>query len=333
MTLHRSSLITLVIAAGAAGVVAGSSALVAQSAAGTPDAHRAAAKAAAGQQFDGLFRRVCPDPPAAPAQTPAPAAAQPAGERQTPPREQWHAEPVKVFDNFYFIGTKEHGAWAVTTSDGIIVIDALYDYAVIDEVEGGLKKLGLDPARVKYLVVTHGHGDHHGGAKYLQDKYRPRVVMGSADWDLVERDKRNPRPTRDIVATDGQRITLGDTTITAYVTPGHTPTTLSLLVPVKDGGRTHTAAEWGGTAFSAATPVEMLKAYISSAARFREFAAKAGADVIFTNHTSFDGTNAKLAALATRKPGTPHPYVVGGDGVGRYLTVAGECAKAALAAR
>jgi metallo-beta-lactamase class B len=253
--------------------------------------------------------------------------------RQPPPREEWHAEPVKVFDNFYFIGTKEHGAWGVTTSDGLIVIDALYDYAVIDEVEGGLKKLGLDPARTKYLIITHGHGDHHGGTRYLQDKYRPRVVMGPADWDLVEKDTRNPRPTRDVIATDGQKITVGDTTVTIYLTPGHTPSTISLLVPVKDGPRTHVAAEWGGTAFSASTSPEMLKSYINSASRFRGLAEKAGADVIFTNHTSFDGTLEKLAALPKRKPGDPHPYVVGSDAVKRYLTVAEECAKAELSSR
>jgi metallo-beta-lactamase class B len=300
----------------------------------TPEAHRAAARAAAGRDLDHLFARVCPTPAATPAvaagtggRGAAPAA------RQSPPREQWYAEPVKVFDNFYFIGTKEHGAWAINTSDGLIVIDALYDYAVIDEVEAGLKKLGLDPARMKYLVITHGHGDHHGGTKYLQDKYRPKVVMGPADWDLVAKDTRNPRPTRDMAATDNQKITLGDTTITLIITPGHTPSTISLLVPVKDGARTHMAAEWGGTAFSDTSSEATLRSYIGSAVRFRDLATKAGADVLFTNHTLYDRTFEKLAALALRKPGTPHPYVVGTETVRRYLTVAEECAKAELSSR
>jgi metallo-beta-lactamase class B len=300
------------------------------------EAHRAAAKAAAGQEFGGLLRRICPDP--VPASPPAATNAAPqrgqvapaAGPRQAPPREQWHAEPVKVFDNFYFVGTKEHGAWAVTTSDGLIVIDALYDYAVIDEIEAGLKKLGLDATTMKYLIISHGHGDHHGGAKYLQDKYKPRVVMGPADWDLVARDARNPKPTRDIAASDGQKITLGDTTISLYITPGHTASTISMLVPVKDGARTHMAASWGGTAFNPGTTPEMMKSYIDSARRFRDLAARAGADVIFTNHTEFDGTNAKLTAVAARKPGQPHPYVLGVDAVGRYLTVAERCGEAAL---
>jgi metallo-beta-lactamase class B len=328
------------LSAGCLALAFGAAGAHGQTPADTPEAHRAAARAAAGQDFPGLLRTVCPGPrptAAAPARgqgSPSPQQGQAAtAARQAPPLEQWHAEPVKVFDNMYFVGTKVHGAWAVTTSEGLIVIDALYDYAVIDEVEGGLKKLGLDPTKIKYLVVSHGHGDHHGGARYLQDKYRPRVVMGPADWDLVERDTRTPKPARDVVATDGQKITLGDTTITLYITPGHTPTTISTIVPVRDGGRPHVAAEWGGTAFSGTTPIESLRAYVSSAARFRDIAARAGADVIFTNHTEFDGANEKLAKVQARKPGEPNPYVIGADGVRRYLTVAEECAKAELSGR
>ena len=59
------------------------------------------------------------------------AAAAPPG-RVIPPREQWHAEPVKVFDNLYFVGQTEYSAWAVTTSDGIILIDTIFDYSVED---------------------------------------------------------------------------------------------------------------------------------------------------------------------------------------------------------
>ena len=61
---------------------------------------------------------------------------------------------MKVFDNFYFVGQTEYSAWAVNTSDGIILIDTIYDYSVEDEVVNGLKKLGLDPSKIKYAIVT-----------------------------------------------------------------------------------------------------------------------------------------------------------------------------------
>jgi metallo-beta-lactamase class B len=313
--------------------------------------HKAAAEKAAGQEFAAVKRSACaeraqtaaPAAPAAPAAAvrgaagrAGQAAAAPAA-RTTPPRDQWITEPAKIFDNFYFIGTREHGAWALTTSEGIIVFDALYDYAVIDAVEGGMKKLGLDPTQMKYLIITHGHGDHHGGTRYLQDKYKPRIVMGARDWELVTKDTRSPRPvkdpSKDIDATDGQKITLGDTTVTLYVTPGHTPTTLSPVITVKDNGVPHVAVEWGGTALNPTTSADAIRSYAESAARFRKIAADARADVIFTNHTAFDGTLQKIAALATRKPGTPHPFVVGPSVVDRYMAVVEECGRALAAAR
>jgi metallo-beta-lactamase class B len=312
--------------------------------------HIAAAKAAAGSDHVGLFDRTCAQARdfaaargAAPASG-APAAGARAGGARAggagrggappppPARDTWYAEPAKVFDNLYYVGEKEYSAWAVTTSAGIIVIDAIFDYSVEDEVVGGLKKLGLDPAQIRYVVISHAHADHAAGAKLLQDRFGARVVMGAADYDLL--DKQNPawKPKRDIVATDGYKLTLGDTTLTLTLTPGHTLGTISTLVPVRDGGRPHVAAAWGGTAFNFGPDKDRLRMYIDSSVKFRDIAQKAGADVLIANHTVFDGSKTKIPALATRKPGAPHPYVIGPDGVRRYLTVANECAQAALAA-
>lgn len=298
----------------------------------TKDAHVAAAKAAAGQDHTSLFNTLCPA-------TPAPAPAPPAagqrgrgaggggGQRGAPAVEQWHAEPVKVFDNLYYVGMTEYSAWAVTTSAGIIVIDTIYDYSIEDEVVNGLKKLGLDPANIKYAIVSHAHVDHHGGAKYLQEKFGTKIVMSEADWTLYENTLPvTNRATRDVIATDGYKLTLGDTTLTLHLTPGHTPGTISTLIPVKDNGQPHLMAEWGGTAFNFTKTPANFQTYIDSAKRFSDIVAKAGADGILSNHTNYDGSKVKMPALATRKPGDKHPYVVGGDVVRRYLKVAEECA-------
>jgi metallo-beta-lactamase class B len=321
-------------AAAVAGAL-GALSLAGQGRIGTVQEHVAAASEAAGGDHGELFQTLCSEtalrPPAPPAPG-APARVQtPPAPRQVPPREAWYAEPVKVFDNLFFVGQSEYSAWAVNTSDGIIVIDTIFDYSVEAEVVEGLRTLGLDPSRIEYVVVSHGHGDHHGGAKHLQDRFGARVIMGGPDWDLVERNTRDPAPKRDMIATDGQKLTLGNTTVTLYLTPGHTPGTISTLVPVRDGGRAHLAASWGGTAFNFPRTPENFRTYIESAARFRDIVRKAGADVLIANHTRFDGTKAKVAALAARKPGEPHPYVIGTEAVQRYLTVAEECAKAALA--
>lgn len=306
-----------------------------------PAPHVAAARTAAGADFMPLFDRLCAPPPAAaPAANRAPAPPRPAG---PPPRASWHADPVKVFDNLYFVGQTEYSAWAVTTSAGIIVIDPLFDYSVADEVAGGLETLGLNPADIKYVIVSHGHSDHAGGASFLQDRYKARVVVSAEDWDLMDRTGGSWRkPKRDIVAKDGHQVTLGDTTLTLHQTPGHTLGTFSTLIPVRDGTARHTVAYWGGTAFNWLAnragyitkdrpDAFWFDQYIASARRFRDIAARAGADVLLSNHTAFDGSKTKLPAMAKRRPGDPHPYVIGGAAVSRYLTVAEECALAGRA--
>ena len=305
---------------------------VGQPTAGSVDSHVAAARAAGAKNFPGLFDRLCsaealnPLPPrpaaAAPAAPPRPA---------TPDRSTWHAEPAKVFDNLYFFGEKEYSVWAVTTPDGIIVIDTIFGYSVEDEVAGGMKKLGLDPKTIKYAIVSHGHNDHVGGAWYLQEHFGTRVIMSAADWDLVDRSPGIPsKPKRDMVATDGMKLSLGGTTLTLYLTPGHTPGTISTLVPVTDRGQPHLAAAWGGTAFNFARSPDAFRTYIRSAERFRTIVTDAGADVVIANHTNFDGTKEKIPALAARRAGDPHPYVVGKSAVIGYLTLASECATAAM---
>ncbi len=76
------------------------------------------------------------------------AAAQPARGQQAPPdRSRWAREPMKVFDNLYYVGEREYSSWAITTSAGIIIIDPIYDYSVEEQVVGGLKKLGSIPRK------------------------------------------------------------------------------------------------------------------------------------------------------------------------------------------
>ena len=139
-----------------------------------------------------------------------------------PARDTWYAEPAKVFDNLYFVGGKVHSSWALTTSEGIILIDTIFPYNSEELIVGGMQKVGLDPKNIKYVLISHAHGDHIGGAEMLQTRYGARVVMGGPDWDLVAKYPNRYKtmaPKRDIVATDGMKITLGGTTVTIWLTP------------------------------------------------------------------------------------------------------------------
>jgi metallo-beta-lactamase class B len=278
----------------------------------------------------GRIGKPAPAAPARGAQPPAP-----------PARDTYHAEPVKVFDNLIWLGTKEHSAWALTTSDGVILMDAIFDYNVQDEVVEGMKKMKLNPASIKYAILGHWHGDHAGGAKTLQELFGTRILLGPGDWDNME--KQNPayKPKKDMVATDGMKVTVGNTAVTTYVTPAHTAGTLSSIFTVNDNGKPHTVAYWGGTLYNwigrtatgtgeyVGKPESFwFTQYADSAARFRDIAAKAGADVYLSNHTAFDGTKEALPKLASRKPGEANPLIVGKDGVQNYMTMVSECARA-----
>jgi metallo-beta-lactamase class B len=235
---------------------------------------------------------------------------------------------VKVFDNLYFFGQSEYAVWAIATSEGIIVLDTIFDYSVEEEVAGGMKKMGLDPANIKYAIVSHAHPDHDGGARFLQDHYGTRVIMSPADWDVLDKRTNGAKPKRDVEATDGQRLTLGDTTLTLYITPGHTPGTISTVFPVKDNGTPHLAALWGGVGLN--RDPESVETYIRSVQRFSGIVKQAGADIILANHTDWDRSKINLPILAERAPGNPNPYIVGNAKALNFLKVAEECATARL---
>ncbi|HEY1753770.1 MAG TPA: MBL fold metallo-hydrolase [Bryobacteraceae bacterium] len=311
--------------------------MTAQNATDTPEAHIAAAKAAAGEDFQNLFNFQCYGPgPGGQRAAPGASAARGPGTQgpgrgrgpQGPPdRSTWYAEPVKVFDNLYFFGQSEYAVWAITTSQGIIVLDTIFDYSVEEEIAGGMKKMGLDPANIKFAVVTHAHPDHDGGARFLQDHYGTRVIMSPADWDVLDKANRT-KPKRDLEAIDGQKLTLGDTTLTLYITPGHTPGTISVVFPVKDNGAPHIAALWGGVGLN--TDREAVQKYIQSDQRFSGIVKQAEADIILANHTDWDRSKVNLPMLAKRASGTPNPYIVGNAKVLNFLKVAEECTTARL---
>ena len=308
------------------------------------DPHVAAAKAAAyrpGHNFTGPFNQICGErlprrmrldagvlvPETRNSTAPT--------RGRIPERSEWYQPPVQVFDNLYYVGSRNESMWAVTTSDGIILHDTAYDYMVDAQIVEGLTDLGLDPNEIRYVIIAQGHSDHYFGAKRLQDTYGARIIMSEADWDLVANDG-NPvelKPRKDMVATDGMELTLGDTTLKLFLTPGHTPGTISTLIPLQDGDQWHLGSIWGGNSFGIRhfdEPLDALRSHRTSARRFRDITARERADVYLSSHTPHDRTLEKLNALRFRNPGDPHPFV-SSDAVRRHLTVIGECTAAALA--
>ncbi len=249
-------------------------------------------------------------------------------------------EPVKLFDNLYAFGNSEATVHAITTTQGIILIDSGYADRVESEVVAGMKQLGLDPANVKYVLVGHGHGDHFGGSSYFQEHYGAKVGLSAADWDVMY--SANPpanaanqvKPKRDLVLAEGQPLTLGDTTVTFVSIPGHTPGSLAFIFPVKEGRRSHVAGLFGGTILTSdriTTPG--LQQYVQSIAHYLDVAKRMKVDVEVQNHAIFDATPERLAALKSRKAGSPHPFVVGTDRYVKFWSIVSECMQAEIARR
>jgi metallo-beta-lactamase class B len=137
-------------------------------------------------------------------------------------------------------------------------------------------------------------------------------------------------PKRDMAVADGQKLQLGDTTVDLYLTPGHTPGTLSVVFAAKDGSLVHRVLLWGGTAFNFGKNALRMRSYIASTRRMAGVAAHEQNDVILSNHASYDGSFERMAKLATRQQGEPQPFVVGQEAVERAIKVIDECARAFL---
>jgi metallo-beta-lactamase class B len=260
----------------------------------------------------------------------------PALERQAAglaPAPRQNMEPVKLFDNLYYMGFSDIGAWAITTSDGIIMIDALNTVQEAEQIiVPGLQTLGLDPAKIKYIIVGHGHFDHFGGTPYLQEKYGARVALTAADWDLIERPTTNPqqtsrpKPKRDMVLTDGQKVTLGDTTLTILTTPGHTEGSVAIFIPVKDKGRPYTALMLSG-ANQTPNPASLAAFEKALAA-----AKKAKAAILLNGHPGIFGDEIAWMDTLRKNPTGPNPFVYGEARFARYIDIMTECARARIAA-
>lgn len=247
-------------------------------------------------------------------------------------------EPTKLFDQLYSIGQVSVSSHALVTSDGIVIFDTLNNE---DEARNiivpNLQKLGLDPKNIKYIVITHSHGDHYGGAAYLQKTYGAKVISSKLDWDVMDKMRANAAsagpfgapPERDIDIVDGQEFKVGDTTLKFYVTPGHTVGTVSTIFKVTDHGAPHIVGYHGGT--GGGRNPESLRAGIKGYQHWLDVTKAAGVDTLIANHPLHDRGIERNELLTYAQPGDPNPYVLGKDRYQRYMQVMQACSRVHLA--
>ena len=234
------------------------------------------------------------------------------------PKAQY-IEPYKAFDNVYYVGVCWVSAWIVKTSAGIVLIDTLHE-PFVDQLIDNIKKVGVEMADIKYVLMTHGHFDHVGGAYKIKPLTNAKFVMTQAGWDEAFEDsaasQKTPRPwkmmaNRDTTVKDGDVIAIGDNQFGVFETPGHTYGTVSYSFYVNDGANKHRAFTIGGLGLNAIQDSRQVEAYISSINRIEQLAiqAKDPITVHLTTHPFSTGLTEAKELLKTRQPNTKHPLV------------------------
>jgi metallo-beta-lactamase class B len=258
--------------------------------------------------------------------------------------------PTKILDDVYAIGNVGTTAYVIRTSAGLLMIDALgggsadaTSAQLESQLLPGFRALGLDPAQVKIILVTHGHPDHFGGASYFQDHFGTRVYVSAADWAAMEHPARgrggrggtpSPIPTHDGDIADGVPITLGDFTVTPVAIPGHTPGSMAFIFPVHDRGKKHVAALFGGASLTPQTLTDdTFQTYLASVLRFKDATKKAHVDVALQNHPLMIPIQERIDVLARRGARDPNPFVVGAAEYQKFVDVMVGCSRVQIARR
>src|SRR4051812_21176723 len=133
------------------------------------------------------------------------AKAAPWGPLRNAPADKQQKTPFKDFDNVYYVGLQTVAAYIVTTSDGLVLLDAAYAYTT-DQLLDNVRSLGFDPKKIKNIIIIPALGDNFAGADAIVQAIGAKIVMSALDWGFPEQAQaRNPAANgihlnRDIVA-------------------------------------------------------------------------------------------------------------------------------------
>lgn len=246
----------------------------------------------------------------------------------------------RLFDNFYWIGNTGIGAWLITSNDGYILFDTMNSEAdARDIIVPAMKKANLDPMKIRYIVFGHGHFDHTGGGEYLQRTTGAKAVMHRDDWQLYMKSSGRPgrgaaaagaaplpKMKRDIDATDGMTLKVGDVTATIFTMTGHTPGSIGMVVPVKYQGR-----ERPILLVTAGTDVNTRGDFVGGYEHIWDEAIKMKVENVMQAHPN---TNMNLLArtryVHENYPPAKNPLLYGAERTERYINIMRNCTLARM---
>lgn len=226
-------------------------------------------------------------------------------------------EPFHLIDNIYYVGTDGIAVYIIKTSGGLILMDTALPQST-GMLKDNIAKLGFKESDIKIILNTHAHFDHTGGFAEIKKDTGAQLIAGLRDKPLLEAgvypgDEKNTdigfSPVKvDRAVSEGDKVTLGDTTLTAHATPGHSPGCTSWEMTVKDGDQNREVLFFcsGTVALNRLvgnpTHPGIVEDYKSTYAKIKAMKI----DVLLGPHPEVYGMQEKRAQ---QKDGAPNPFV------------------------
>lgn len=238
-------------------------------------------------------------------------------------------EPFRIAGNLYYVGASDISSYLITSPGGHIVIDAGYE-STVPIVEAGIGKLGFKLEDVRVLLNTQAHYDHAAGFAALKKDTGARLMIAEGDAAIIERGglqdfsfgDAHPFPAAkvDRRLKDGDTVSVGNLTLTAHVTPGHTKGCTTWTFPVTENGRELHVVDMCGLTVLDTTRLVGNPRYPDIVPDYeRTFGVlrKLPVDIFIGAHPSYYG-GAEKAARLKANPSGPNPFV-DPDGYQRYI--------------
>ena len=236
---------------------------------------------------------------------PLTAAAQPGGWNDPFP-------PHRVMDNLYYVGTAMLSSFLITTPEGHILVSSNYE-ASVPVIRAGVEALGFDFADIEILISGHAHPDHIEGDALVKELTGAEVVVGRLELEAV-RAFRTPSGGElpvDRIVDDGDTVTLGGTTLTAHLLPGHTKGCLAWSTELEEAGQTYyTLIECSlNGQFLQYVDNDDYPGIVEDMRSTYRKARELPVEVFLSSHGVFYGLDEKYERLINRQPGDPNPFV------------------------
>ncbi len=237
------------------------------------------------------------------------------------------AKPFHIIGKIYYVGQtepKEPGntddaSYLLTTSQGLILLDT-GEEGTVSRIRENVKKLGFRVEDIKWMIHSHAHSDHvagdalmkelAAGAKLaLMDGDSPVVASGGR-MDFDAKRARFKEVKVDRILHDGDKIQLGDTTLVAHLTPGHTKGCTTWTMVVEDGGKKYNVVFLCSSRFTPGVPLVGNALYPGIADDFLKTyktLRSLPCDVFLASHGNFFGLVQKAKLL--EQGASPNPFI------------------------